>query len=144
MVFSFRRVASPVLQAAISAENDDTEAPHLWFASWQPDYADAFNGFDDRLSCNSIHNYGKRTCNETDDLILQAAQETDPTPRIQLYRQIEETFFGPHGEHPIIPIFTPITYKAIQPRYDYTPIPFHGDQWYNDTIDMNAKQAAQD
>jgi hypothetical protein len=33
--------------------------------------------------------------------------------------------------------------QTIHPWDNYTPIPFFDDQWYNDTIDMQAKRTAQ-
>jgi ABC-type oligopeptide transport system substrate-binding subunit len=115
----------------------------MFTLGWGPDYPDQNKMIADLLQCDMGAASTERACNEIDSLIIEAGQETDPARRVQLYRQIEEAFFGPQGEHPIIPIFTRLAYNAFQPWYDYTPIPFYGDQWYNDTIDMQAKRTAQ-
>ena len=77
----------------------------------------------DLLACENGRALTKRTCNEIDDLIIEVDQELNPTRHIELYTQIEEAFFGPDGEHPIIPIFARAPFHAIHSWYDYTPHP---------------------
>ncbi|MBN1666121.1 MAG: hypothetical protein JW862_03510, partial [Anaerolineales bacterium] len=86
-------------------------------------------------------NRSKRTCNEIDDKIVQAREEPDPAVRSELYREIEEAFFGPEGEYPFFPIFLRIAYVAEQPWLDRIPALFGGEQWYTWSIDWDAKQA---
>ncbi len=131
------------LLAATSAETDDAEAPHMWTLGWGPDYADENNWVGDVLWCENAGNRQKRTCNEIDDLIVEAREESDPARRIELYAQIEEMFFGPEGEYPFFPIFVRIAFQGVHSWYDYSPALFGGDQWYNYSIDWEAKQAAQ-
>jgi oligopeptide transport system substrate-binding protein len=130
------------LLVATSAETDDADAPHMWTLGWGPDYADENNWVGDVLWCENAGNRQKRTCNEIDDLIVQAREETDPDARIELYAQIEEMFFGPEGEYPFFPIYVAIAYQGIHSWYDFTPALFGGNQWYNYNIDMDAKTAA--
>jgi oligopeptide transport system substrate-binding protein len=130
------------LLAATEAGVPDEEAPHMWTLGWGPDYADENNWVGDVLWCGNAENRQKRECNEIDDLIVQAREETDPAVRIELYAQIEEAFFGPEGEYPFFPIWVRIAYSAIHTWYDYTPALFGGDQWYNYSIDWEAKLAA--
>ncbi len=131
------------LLAATAAENDDAEVPHMWTLAWGPDYADENNWVGDVLWCENAGNRQKRTCNEIDDLIVEAREESDPARRIELYAQIEEMFFGPEGEYPFFPIFVRIAFQGVHSWYDYTPALFGGNQWYNYSIDWEAKQAAQ-
>jgi ABC-type transport system substrate-binding protein len=131
------------LLAATTPDTPDPEAPHIWTLGWGPDYADENNWVGDVLWCESGQNDWKRECNEIDDLIVQAREETDPAVRTELYAQIEEMFFGPEGEYPFAPLFVRIAFVAVHDWYDYTPALFGGNQWYNYSIDWEAKQAAQ-
>jgi oligopeptide transport system substrate-binding protein len=131
------------LLAATAASTPDADAPHMWTLGWGPDYADENNWVGDVLWCGNPGLRQKRTCNEIDDLIVQAREESDPETRIELYRQIEEAFFGAEGEFPFFPIWVRIAFVAQHSWLDRTPALFGGEQWYNWTIDWNAKLAAQ-
>ena len=128
----------------ILTESDvpEAQAPHMWSMGWGPDYADENNWVGDVLWCQAANRL-KRTCNQIDDLIVQAREEPDPQRRIQLYRQIEEMFFGPAGEIPFFPLFVRIGSTARHAWLDRTPALFGGDQWYNWTIDQPRQRAAQ-
>ncbi len=115
----------------------------MWTLGWGPDYADENNWVGDVLWCEGTGNRTKRACSEADDLIIQAREETDPDARVELYAQIEEMFFGPEGEYPFFPIYVQIQYQGIHTWYDFTPALFGGNQWYNYSIDAEAKAAAQ-
>jgi len=121
---------------------DDAEAPNMWTLGWGPDYGDENNWVGDVLHCD-LTTRMRRTCGEVDDLIVQAREESDPAKRIELYAQIEEMFFGPEGEVPMFPIWVRIAYTAWHSWYSATPALFGGSQWYNSSIDWEAKQAAQ-
>ncbi len=129
------------LLTATAVATPDEEAPHMWTLGWGPDYADENNWVGDVLWCEADTRQ-KRTCNEIDDMIVEARLETDPAKRIELYAAIEEAFFGPEGEYPFFPIFLRISFNALHSWYDYTPALFGGDQWYNYTIDQEAQMAA--
>jgi oligopeptide transport system substrate-binding protein len=126
---------------ATAAETPDADAPHMWTLGWGPDYADENNWVGDVLWCQT-DNRSKRTCNEIDDMIVAAREETDPAARIELYREIEEAFFGPEGEYPFFPIFLRIQFVAQHSWYTSTPALFGGAQWYNSSIDQAAQLAA--
>jgi oligopeptide transport system substrate-binding protein len=130
------------LLAATEAGVPDEQSPHMWTLGWGPDYADQNNWVGDVLWCGNAENRQKRECNEIDDLIVEAREETDPDRRIELYAQIEDMFFGYEGEYPFFPIYLRIAYVAKHTWYDYTPALFGGNQWYNYTIDAAAQQAA--
>ncbi|MFN2111644.1 MAG: hypothetical protein ACK2TT_00855, partial [Anaerolineales bacterium] len=84
-----------------------------------------------------------RACSEADDLIVAARQETDPAKRIEMYREVEERFFGEGGEFPFIPIYLRIAYVAQHSWVtSATRALFGGQQWYNWTIDVEAQAAA--
>jgi oligopeptide transport system substrate-binding protein len=131
------------LLVATSEETPDKETPHIWTLGWGPDYPDENNWVGDVLWCGNAVNRQKRQCSEADDLILEAREEPDPDRRIELYRQIEEMFFGPEGEYPIAPIWVRIAYLAEHNWLkDRMPALFGGQQYYHWTIDQDAKLAA--
>ena len=130
------------LLAATAPDLPDEEAPHMWTLGWGPDYADENNWVGDVLWCEAGTRV-KRSCSEIDDLIVEAREEQDPARRQELYRQIEEGFFGPEGEMPFAPLYLRIAFVAIHDWVDRVPALFGGDQWYNWNIDQAGKQAAQ-
>ncbi|MDX1418108.1 MAG: ABC transporter substrate-binding protein, partial [Candidatus Promineifilaceae bacterium] len=129
------------LLATTDASTPDEEAPHMWTLGWGPDYGDENNWVGDVLWCENLTR-SKRECNEIDDLIVEAREESDPNRRIELYAQIEEMFFGPEGEVPFFPIFVRIAYQAEHSWFVRTPALFGGEQWYNYNIDVDAQAAA--
>jgi oligopeptide transport system substrate-binding protein len=131
------------LLSATKAEVPSSDRPHMWTLGWGPDYADENNWVGDVLWCENSANRQKRPCNETDDLIVQAREEPDPSVREELYRQIEENFFGPDGETPFAPIYLRIFYQARHSWVDRIYALFGGHQYYNWSLDWDAKQAAQ-
>jgi oligopeptide transport system substrate-binding protein len=132
------------LLTATANDTPDAEAPHMWTLGWGPDYADENNWVGDVLWCENAGLRVKRSCTETDELIVEAREETDPERRIELYRQIEENFFGPEGEMPFAPLYLRIAFVAEHTWLDRDISLFGGQQWYNYSIDWEAKQAAQE
>jgi len=130
------------LLTATAADTPDSEAPHMWTLGWGPDYGDENNWVGDVLWCGNAENRQKRTCNEIDDMIVQAREEPDPAKRIELYAQIEDGFFGPEGEFPFAPLFVRIAYVAEHSWLTRTPALFGGQQYYNWSIDQAAQLAA--
>jgi oligopeptide transport system substrate-binding protein len=129
------------LLTATAADTPTEDRPHMWTLGWGPDYADENNWVGDVLWCGNAENRQKRVCNETDDLIVQARMESDPEARIELYRQIEENFFGEGGEQPFASIFLRIAYVARHSWLTRTPSLFGGEQYYHWTIDQAAQTA---
>jgi oligopeptide transport system substrate-binding protein len=121
------------------------ERPHVFFLFWAPDYPDAHNWVGDVLSCTADNSFN-RPCSEIDDLIDQAAVETDLATRAALYANIEERFFGPEGEHPIIPLFMYTSYMLVKPWAQVPTLsgPEGGAATHYDwiTIDQAAQLAA--
>ncbi|MFN2147779.1 MAG: peptide ABC transporter substrate-binding protein [Anaerolineales bacterium] len=129
------------LLAGTKASSPDEDVPHMWTLGWGPDYADANNMLGDVLWCEG-ENRSKRSCNELDDLIIEARLETDPATRVELYRELEDGFFGREGEFPLFPIFLRIQYA---PQHSWLNRPlslFGGQQVYNYIIDQTAQLAA--
>lgn len=126
----------------IATKTDDDEAPHMWTLAWGPDYADENNWVGDVLDCN-IEVRLHRTCNEIDELVEEARFEPDPEKRKELYREIEDMYFGYEGEIPFFPIFVEIETLAEHAWVDRDMALFGGQQYYNWSIDQDAKLAAQ-
>jgi ABC-type oligopeptide transport system substrate-binding subunit len=132
---------SELLQATDYNTPDD-QAPHMWTLGWGPDYNDENNWVGDVLWCQNSPR-SRRACTATDDLIVQARQETNPVARIALYAQIEGAFFGPTGEFPMAPLWARASFLARHSWIERTPVLFGGDQWYEWNVDWPAKLAAQ-
>jgi oligopeptide transport system substrate-binding protein len=131
------------LLAATDGDVPDEESPHMWTLGWGPDYADENNWVGDVMWCENPENRQKRPCSRADELIVEARTESDPQRRIELYREIEELFFGYEGEIPFFPTYVRIAFQARHAWVDRVFALFGGQQWYNWTIDQEAKLAAQ-
>jgi ABC-type transport system substrate-binding protein len=123
------------------------DTPNMQTLGWGPDYPDAHNWvFDAGLACEAQNDF-LRPCTELDDLINQAARETDPEIRAALYREIEEGFFGPDGEYPIAPLYMRANFILVKPWYTgafETDGLVGGEHWDHRNLDMAAKLAARD
>jgi ABC-type oligopeptide transport system substrate-binding subunit len=130
------------LLATTSADTPTEDRPHMWTLGWGPDYGDENNWVGDVLWCENSENRQARDCGPVDDLIVEAREETDPARRVELYSQIEEGFFGENGSFPFAPIFLRIAYVARHSWLSRTPALFGGQQYYNWTLDVEARDAA--
>lgn len=83
---------------------------HIWLAAWSADYLDANAWLSDSLHCQYGYIRNGRECDNADQLLDQAALDTDPARRAGLYAQVEELFFGPDGTHPVAPLFVSDTW----------------------------------
>jgi len=126
------------LLAATEQDVPVEDRAHMWTLGWGPDYADENNWVGDVLWCDGSTRTN-RPCTVNDDLIVQAREESDPAVRIELYRQIEEGFFGPDGEFPFAPIFLRIGFVARHSWLTRIPALFGGDQLYTWVIDEDMR-----
>ena len=101
---------SNILSSTVSPE----DRPQMWMMVRSPDYPDAHDWVGEVLGCEGENPFN-RPCSAVDDLIAQAAAISDPDERIALYADIEEQFFGPEGEYPIIPLFIRANYVLVKP-----------------------------
>lgn len=114
-LFSIEQQEFSVLLQTTRAETPTEERPNLWTLGWGPDYPDANNWvYDAGLHCESSNDF-MRPCDEVDDLIIEAQTVSDAAERAELYRQIEEMFFGYDGLHPIMPLFMRAGYTQLKP-----------------------------
>ena len=133
-----------VLLETVDPRNAPEDRPHVWTLGWGPDYPDANNWVGDVLHCDGENTF-KRPCTEVDDLIVQAARENDPDVRNELYYRIEEMFFGPEGEHPVITLYMRLDYTLVKPWYSgpfETDGLFGGPHYHYRTVDQEAQLAA--
>jgi oligopeptide transport system substrate-binding protein len=123
------------------AEWDDW---NLIITGWGSDFSDQENWIGTLLPCITDHKIrSNRECNQIDELINQAAVETNIKDRVDLYQQIEEAFFGREGTFPIAPLYTPIRHFAIMDWFDLVrDSNFRGADFSKSRIDMDAKKAA--
>jgi ABC-type oligopeptide transport system substrate-binding subunit len=141
---SIEALEFPVLLEAIRKEVPTAERPHMWTLGWGPDYPDAHNWVHDVLSCNADNPF-LRACDATDEAIDAAGKEPDGAVRVEMYRDIEEQFFGAEGSFPIIPLYTRVVYSLIKPWYTIyvdTDGLFGGAHWDSFQIDQEAQLAA--
>ena len=143
-LFNIEQLEFSVLLEIVDADTPVQDRPNAWTLGWGPDYGDANNWVNDVLSCQGDNAF-IRPCTEVDDLIEEAARESDPARRDELYAEIEEAFFGEEGEFPIAPIFLRSGYTLFKPWYTgafETDGLFGGAHWGQKSVDMAAKLAA--
>jgi len=117
------------------------EKPEIFRMGWCADYPDANNWLNEVFNSKSGQNYPMFFNDEFDALVEQAAGESDPAVREDLYAQAEKLFID--------------DVTAIAPIYYYTYVRMHkpwltnvvispvsGDPIHEWTIDMDAKNAA--
>jgi oligopeptide transport system substrate-binding protein len=116
----------------------------LIITGWGSDFTDQENWVGTLLTCNNQLPIGSDwDCNQIDELIDQAAVETNIKDRVDLYLQIEEAFFGREGTFPIAPLYTPIRHFAIVDWFDLVrDSNFRGADFSKSRIDMDAKKTA--
>ncbi len=109
---------------------------------WASDFPDEENWVGDILYCENDSAFLDRECDEIDDLLIQAREETASADRTALYRQIEEAFFGYDGSFPIAPIFSRVNYAANHTWLTRVQSVFGFERYYDWSVDMDAKLAA--
>lgn len=142
-LFNIEQLEFSVLLEIVDPDTPVQDRPNAWTLGWGPDYGDANNWVNDVLSCTGENPF-IRPCSEVDDLINEAARESDPARRDELYAEIEEAFFGEEGVFPIAPIFLRSGYILVKPWYTgpFETELFGGSHYGAYSIDMAAKLAA--
>lgn len=129
------------VQAILTRPPDtrQTRRAGVVFLEWQADYPDAYHWLADIFGCREAfpdaYLNQSRTCIEGDQALTQAATTLDPELRAASYKSIEEAFFGPEGELPVIPLYYYARAVAIQPWVEVYPLhagPLRFDQWVVD------------
>ncbi|MCA9874061.1 MAG: peptide ABC transporter substrate-binding protein [Anaerolineales bacterium] len=114
--------------------------PDLWELGWSSYYPDEHNWVNELLHCSDSENRMMRPCSNLDDLMRQASQSIDLQERFDLYRQVENGFFGEGGEAPIVPLYVRGAYLMQQNWLTFTPAHFGGEQYDTYVIDAELKR----
>ncbi|NDJ87516.1 MAG: hypothetical protein GYB66_16705 [Chloroflexi bacterium] len=113
-----------------SAESEARRFP-IWLVTWTADYPDANAWTNDALHCQFGFLQPGRTCELSDTLLEQAAAAIDIQTRFTTYTSAEDSFFGPGGSFPVIPLLMTQAYWGQQSWVDgvmdYGPFQF--DRW---------------
>jgi oligopeptide transport system substrate-binding protein len=127
------------------------QAPHIWRLGWCADYPDENNWvhevFNATAGANNLRrncvdaNCGEVTASEFDDLTAQAARSGDPDERAELYAEAEHILAA--VEYAYAPIYHYTLSNVAKPWLSRNYPALGGDDYFNWTIDMDAKAAAQ-
>jgi ABC-type oligopeptide transport system substrate-binding subunit len=117
--------------------------PDVWELAWAAYYPDAHNWMGELLHCEDSENPHNRPCDDNDDLIRQANDVLDTAERANLYRQLENNFFGDTGTMPIVPLYIQNELRLVQSWLTYTPALFGGEQFDTYIIDAEKKDLEQ-
>lgn len=122
-------------------EAPDAEKPDIYRLGWCADYPDANNWLNEVFHSKSGQNFARYNNPEFDRLVEQAASETNPAKREDLYRQAEEIFIN--QDMAINPIFYHSYVRLYKPWLTKVVIsPVSGDPIAEWKIDWAAKKAA--
>ena len=127
------------------------EAPHVFRLGWCADYPDENNWvhevFNSDAGANRIRrncldpNCGEATTSEFDEVTFQALASQDPAERTALYAEAERLLT--EVEAAFAPIYHYTTVNVTKPWLTRNYPNISGSDWFNWTIDMDAKLAAQ-
>lgn len=141
-------------QAVISIENQewavyletldpgapDEEKPHIYRQGWCADYPDSNNWLNEVFHSKSGQNYAKFFNPEFDQLVEEAALETAPDARQEMYAQAETLLVD--DVTAIAPIYYYTYVRLYKPWITPVISPVSGDPIAQWQIDWDAKQAA--
>jgi oligopeptide transport system substrate-binding protein len=127
------------------------QAPHIYRAGWCADYPDENNWVHDVFNSDAGANSLRRNCldpnceeteiTEFDELTVMAGQAQDPDERIELYAEAERILA--EEEVAYAPIYHYTTFQVTKPWLTRNFPPLGGNDFYNWTIDQEAKLDAQ-
>jgi oligopeptide transport system substrate-binding protein len=120
-------------------DSPDEEKPNIYRLGWCADYPDENNWVNEVFNSKSDQNYAKFFNADFDSLVEQAALESDPAKRQDLYKQAETTLID---DQAIAPIYYYTYVRLYKPWVSYVISPVTGDPIYQWKIDVAAKKAA--
>jgi oligopeptide transport system substrate-binding protein len=121
-------------------DSPDEDKPEIYRLGWCADYPDENNWVNEVYNSKSSQNYAKYFNPDFDALVEQAAKETDPEIRKDLYKQAETMFMDDQG---IAPIYYYTYVRLYKPWLTKVVIgPVGGDPVAEWEIDWAAKTAA--
>ncbi len=120
----------PAFLASLRNDVPVEEMPETWRLGWGADYPDENNFVYEVFHCTDSTNYPRAACTEADEMAKQAAVETDPEVRKELYKQVETLMFG--EEVRVAPYYhrgyTILTKPYVTVTYP-TFAPYNWDTW---------------
>ena len=127
------------------------DMPHIWRLGWCADYADENNWVHEVFNAQSGANRLRRNCSdatctdvttsEFDDLTVQAALESDPDVRAELYKQAETILAA--EEVAYAPIYHYTIVNVTKPWLQRNFPPLGGNDFFLWTLDADAQSAGQ-
>lgn len=116
--------------------------PDIYDLGWASYYPDAHNWLSDVLHCVDSDNRPHRDCDETDQM-MRRARTAEPAMRTEIYRRVEDEYFGRGGSQPIAPLFVRARYLVRQTWISLKPASFGGEQYDTYFIDAETKRIEQ-
>lgn len=102
-------------------------APQIYSMSWCADYPDANNWVNEVFNSKSGSNYANYNNPAYDALVAEAARETDPVRRLDLYREAEKLLCA--TDCAIVPIYYYTVVNLTKPYVVRTFASFGGEHW---------------
>ena len=121
-------------------DSPDEEKPHVYRLGWCADYPDSNNWLNEVFNSQSGQNYAKFNNEAYDALVQEAAFESDPDRRLELYEQAEGILID--EEQAIAPIYYYTYVRMYKPWVNPVISPVSGDPIAEWTIDVEAQAAA--
>jgi ABC-type oligopeptide transport system substrate-binding subunit len=115
--------------------------PHIWRSGWCSDYPDENNWVHEVFNADVGANQLRRESGKFDELTTAAGKSQDPAERAELYFQAEEELAL--NEVAYAPIYHYSYVNVTKPWLVRNFPPLGGNDFFNWTLDMDAKLAAQ-
>ncbi|HET6446735.1 MAG TPA: peptide ABC transporter substrate-binding protein [candidate division Zixibacteria bacterium] len=131
------------LLASTGTDVPAAERPDLWDLGWSSYYPDEDNWVGDVLHCSESENRQNRACSQVDNWIVAADELVELEERINLYRQIERSFFGDQGSEPVSPLYVRVDYYLRHGWVDYVPASFGGERFDTYYVDSEVRELEQ-
>ncbi len=116
------------------------QMPHAWRMAWCEDFPDEHNWLYDAFYVNAPGSYSRARPGRFDELVAQAARETDAGKRADLYRQAEQALLV--DEARVAPLFATAAPWVRQPWLTRQYMIFGGQNFDEWKLDWEAKRKA--
>ncbi len=130
-----------VYLSSIQNSSPLADMPHIWRLGWCADYPDENNWIHEVFNADSGANRLRRESGEFDALTVAAAQAQNPAEREALYLEAETMLTEVEAAY--APIYHYTTVAVTKPWLTRNYPPLGANDFFNWTIDFDAKLAAQ-
>ena len=121
-------------------DSPDADKPDVYRLGWCADYPDSNNWLNEVFNSKSGQNYAKFSNSDYDSLVEEAAFESDPSRRLELYTEAEGILID--EEQAIAPIYYYTAVRLHKPWITPVISPVSGDPIAEWRVDVDAQQAA--